>query len=90
MHLDKKENCTLCKPKVVQIQTEHGVTLTNTTHLCHKTYYVCGRLGEVWLTIVKAYVLSGLEHDLLAVKALTIQGMQSIIILIQSNLECML
>ena len=35
------ENCTQCKPKVVDIQTAQGATLmSSTTHLCLKTYYV--------------------------------------------------
>ena len=32
------ENCTQCKPKVVDIQTAQGVTLMSTAHLCLKTY----------------------------------------------------
>ena len=39
------ENCTLCKPKVVEIQTAHGATIMRTTHLCYKTYFVKDRLG---------------------------------------------
>ena len=31
------ENCTLCKPKVVEVQMEHGATIMRTTHLCYKT-----------------------------------------------------
>ncbi len=64
------ENFSLCKPKVVVIQTVHGLTMMNSTHLCYKTYYVCDRLGEIRPLIVKAYVVSGLKHDLLSVKGL--------------------
>ena len=39
------ENCTLCKPKVVEIQTAHGATIMRTTHLCYKTYFDKDRLG---------------------------------------------
>ncbi len=34
------ENCTPCKPKVVEIQTLQGLTKMSTTHLCLKRYYV--------------------------------------------------
>jgi hypothetical protein len=62
------EKCSLCKPKVVVIQTAHESTVINATHLSYKTYYVCDRLGEVRLIIVKAYMVSGLKHDLLSVR----------------------
>ena len=68
------KNCSLCKPKVVVIQTAHGTTIMNSTHLCYKTYYVCDRLGEIRPIIVKAYVVPGLEHDLLSVKGLNKAG----------------
>jgi hypothetical protein len=68
------ENCSLCKPKVVVIQTAHGTTIMNSTHLCYKTYYVCDRLGEIRPIIVKAYVVPGLKHDLLSVKGLNKAG----------------
>ena len=51
------ENCSLCTPKVVVIQTAHGSTMMNSTHLCYKTYYVCDRLGDTRPIIVEAYVL---------------------------------
>ena len=41
------ENCTLCKPKVVEVQTAHGATIMRTTHHCYKTYFVRDRLGEI-------------------------------------------
>ncbi len=82
------EICALCKSKVVQIQTAHGATLMNATQLCYKTFYVCVRLGAVPQIIVKAYVVPGWKHDLLLVNDLERTGMQSVIILIQSNLEC--
>ena len=53
------ENCTLCKQKVVEIQTAHGATIMRTTHLCYKTYFVKDRLGEIRPIIVKAYVVPG-------------------------------
>ena len=31
------ENCTLCKPKVAEIQTAHGATIMRKTYLCYKT-----------------------------------------------------
>jgi hypothetical protein len=34
------ENCTQCKPKVVEIQTARGATIMSTTHVCLKTYFV--------------------------------------------------
>ena len=61
------ENCTQCKPKVVEIQTAHGATIMRTTHLCYKTYFVKDRLGEIRPIIVKAYVVPGLKYDLLSV-----------------------
>jgi hypothetical protein len=64
------ENCTQCKPKVVDIQTAQGATLMSTTHICLKTYYVRDRLGEVRPIVVKAYVVPGLKYDLLSVKGL--------------------
>ncbi len=72
----KAWNCfTLRKPKVAQILTAHGVTLMNATHLYYKTYYVCDRLGEVQLVIVKAaYVVPGLKLDKLSVKGLNHAG----------------
>jgi hypothetical protein len=48
LNLDKEpENCILCKPKVVVIQTAHGSTMMNSTQ-CYKSCYVCNRLVEVW------------------------------------------
>ena len=41
------ENRTQCKPKVVEIQTVQGATITSTIHLCLKTYYVQDLLGEI-------------------------------------------
>ena len=64
------ENCTQCKPKVVEIQTAQGATIMSTTHLCLKTYYVRDRLGEIRPIVVKAYVVPGLKYDLLSVKGL--------------------
>ena len=32
------ENCSVCKPKKVEIQTTHGMSLMKTTHLCYKTF----------------------------------------------------
>ena len=58
------ENCTQCKPKVVDIQTAQGATLMSTTHLCLKTYYVRDRLGEIRPIVVKAYVVPGPESRL--------------------------
>ena len=58
------ENCTQCKPKVVDIQTAHwaqGATLMSTTHLCLKTYYVRDRLGEIRPIVMKAFVAPGLK-----------------------------
>ncbi len=49
------ENCSLCKPKVVVIQTAYGTTMMKSTHLCYEIYYVCDRLGEIRPIIVKAY-----------------------------------
>jgi hypothetical protein len=72
------ENCSLCKPKVVVIQTAHGTTMMNSAHLCYKTYYVCDRLGEIQPIIVKAYVVPGLKHDLLSVKGLNKAGYHSV------------
>ncbi len=71
MHLDKEP---LCKPKVAVMQTAQRSTMMNSTHLCYKTYYVCDRLGEVRLIIVKGYVVPGLKHDLLPVKGLNKAG----------------
>ena len=68
------ENSTLCKPKVVEIQTAHGDTMMKTTHLCYKTYFVKDRLGEIRPIIVKAYVVPGLKYDLLLVKGLNRAG----------------
>ena len=68
------DNCTLCKPKVVEIQTAHGASIMNTTHLCYKTFYVRDRLGEFRPIIVKAYVVPGLKYDLLSVKGLNRAG----------------
>ncbi len=68
------ENCSLCTPKVVVIQTAHGSTMMNSTHLCYKTYYVCDRLGEIRPIIVNAYVVPGLTHDILSVKGLNKAG----------------
>ncbi len=48
--------------------------MMNSTHLCYKTYYVCDRLGEIRLIIVKAFVVPGLKHDLLSVKGLNKTG----------------
>ena len=62
------EDCSLCKPKVEAIQTAHGSTSMNSTHLCYKTYYVCDSLGEVRPIIVKAYVVPGLKNELESVK----------------------
>ena len=64
------ENCTRCKPKVVDIEMAQGVKLMSTTHLCLKTYYVRDRLGEIRPIVVKAYVVPGLKYDLLSVKGL--------------------
>ena len=33
------KKCTLCKPKVVEVQTAHGAAIMRTTHLCY-TYFV--------------------------------------------------
>ncbi len=75
MHFDEEPgNFSLCKPKVLVIQTAHGSTMMNSTHLCYKTYYVCDRLGEIRLIIVKAFVIPGLKHDLLSVKGLNKAG----------------
>ena len=68
------ENCTLCKPKVVDIQAAHGATIMRTTRLCFKTYFVKDRLGEIRPIIVKAYVVPGLKYDLLSVKGLNRAG----------------
>ncbi len=62
------ENCTQCKPKVVEIQTAQGATMMSTTHPCLKTYYVWDRLGEIRPIVVKAYVDPGLKYDLLSVQ----------------------
>ena len=85
------ENCTLRKPKVVEVQTAHGATKMNTTHLrvCHKTYFVRDRLGEIRPIIFKAYVVPGLKYDLLSVKGLKRAG-YSVTIQIPSNREYML
>ena len=64
------ENCTQCKPKVVDIQTAQGATLMSTTHLWLKTYYVRDQLGENLPIVVKACVVPGLKYDLLSVKGL--------------------
>lgn len=32
------ENCSVCKPTKVEIQTTHGMSLMKTTHLCYKTF----------------------------------------------------
>ncbi len=64
------ENCAQCRPKVVEIQTAQGATITSTTHLCLKTDYVRDRLGEIHPIVVKAYVVPGLKYDLLSVKGL--------------------
>jgi hypothetical protein len=48
--------------------------MMNSTHVCYKTYYVCDRLGEVQLIIVKAYMVPGLKHDLLSVKGFNKAG----------------
>ncbi len=71
------ENCTLFQQKVVEIQTAHGDTQMSTTHCCLKTYYVRDRLGEIRPIVVKAYVVSGLKHDLLSVKGLKSIWIQS-------------
>ncbi len=44
------------------------------SHRCLKTYYVRDRLGEIRPIVVKAYVVPGLKHDLLSVKALNQSG----------------
>ena len=64
------KNCTVCKPKVVEVHTAHGATIRRTTHLCYKTYFVKDRLGEIRPIIVKAYVVPGLKYDLLSVRGL--------------------
>ena len=48
------ENYTLCKPKVMGIQTAHFATLMSTSHLCLRTCYVRDCLGEIRLIDVKA------------------------------------
>ena len=53
------ENYTLCKPKVIEVQTAHGMTLMKTTHLSYKTYFVWNRLGEVLRKIVKLLSMCG-------------------------------
>ena len=60
------ENCTQCKPKVVDIQTAQGATLMPTTHPghCLKMYCVRDRLGEIRPIVVKAYVVPGLKYEL--------------------------
>ena len=63
------ENCTQCKPKDVEIQTVQGATIMS-THLCLKTYYVRDRFGEIRPIVVKAYVVPGLQYDLLSGKGL--------------------
>ncbi len=68
------ENCTLCKPKVVEIQTVQGSRIMSTTHLCLKTYYVRDQFGEIRPILVKAYVVPGLKYDLLSVKGLNKWG----------------
>ncbi len=40
------ESSSLCKPKVVVIQTAHRLTMMNSTYLCYTTYYVCDRVGQ--------------------------------------------
>ncbi len=73
MICDKEACCTLikslenqapCKPKVVEIQTAHGVTAINTMHLCYTgpavtgvLYYVCDKLVLQPEIIVKACVV---------------------------------
>ena len=69
MHLDKEPGKLYSvQTKGVRIQTAHGATIMRTTHLCHKTYFVKDRLGEIRPIIVKAYVVPGLKYDLPSVK----------------------
>ncbi len=82
------ENCTLCKPNVVEIQTAHhdGATLMSTPHIRWKKF-ICNWLREVRLFIVKAYVVQGLKYDLLLVN---VQDMYLITIQTQNNLGYLL
>ena len=59
---------------MVEIQTAHGATMINTTHLCYKTYYFRDRLEEIRPIIVKACVVPGLKYNLLSVKGLNRAG----------------
>jgi hypothetical protein len=72
------EICTLVQQKVVEIQTAHGGTQMSTTHCCLKTYYARDYLGEIRPIVVKAYVVTGLKHDLLSVKGLNQSGYRGI------------
>jgi hypothetical protein len=54
---------------VVDIQTVHGATLMSTAHNFLKTYYILDRLGEIRPIVVRAYIVPGLKHDILSVRA---------------------
>ncbi len=58
------ENCSLCEPKVVIIQTAHGSTMMNASYLCYKTFFIWDILGEVRQILVIAYVVSNLLKDI--------------------------
>ena len=65
------KNCTLCKPKVVDLQTAQGATLMSTTHLCLMTYCFRDRLEGIRPIVVKACVVPGLIYDPLSAKGHT-------------------
>jgi hypothetical protein len=50
----------------------------STTHRFLKMYYVRDCLGEIRPSVVKAYVVPGLKHDLLSVKGLNQTGYRGI------------
>jgi hypothetical protein len=68
------ENCTQCKPKVVEIQTVQGTIIMSTAHLCLKKYYVRDRSEEFRSIVVKANVVLEQKYTLLSVKGLNICG----------------
>ncbi len=68
------ENCTDCKPKIVQIKTAEGGAVMTTTHVWMKTYYVKSRTGEIRPLTTKAFIVPSLRADQIPVKSLNRQG----------------
>ncbi len=52
----------------------HGAALMSTSHLCLNTYYILNLLGEIRPIVVRAYVVTGLRHDLLSLKGFNQSG----------------